>query len=60
MRKFILFAAYLALTGAATLVLSGCQQNPNNRYTIYYQGVPTDFASPYDDPNMYRGGGDEM
>jgi hypothetical protein len=55
MRKLILFAALLAMTGAMTLGLSGCQ-NPNRLYTIYYQGVPVEFASPYDDPAMYRGG----
>ncbi len=51
MKKFILVSAYLAMT----LGLFGCQQNPNARYTTWYQGVPVEFESPYDDPNMYRG-----
>jgi len=56
MKKIILISAYLAMT----LGLFGCQPNPNQpppRYTIWYQGVPVEFASPYDDPNMYRGPG---
>jgi hypothetical protein len=54
MRKLILIFASLA----ATLGLFGCQPNPTPPgYTIWYQGVPTEFASPYDDPGMYRGGG---
>ena len=56
MRKRILFAAYLMMTGAVAFGVSGCQQNPNTRYTVYYQGVPIEFASPYDDPAMYYGG----
>ena len=53
MKKLVLISAYLAMT----LGLFGCQPNPNARYTIWYQGVPVEFDSPYDDPNMYRGGG---
>jgi hypothetical protein len=56
MRKYLLIAACLALTPG----LSGCQPNPNARYTLWYQGVPTEFASPYDDPSMYRGGAGGM
>jgi len=55
MRKRILFATYLVMTGAVAFGVSGCQ-NPNRPYTIYYQGVPIEFASPYDDPAMYYGG----
>ncbi|MGO9786079.1 MAG: hypothetical protein ACLPL5_04635 [Stellaceae bacterium] len=52
MRKLILISACLAMT----LGLFGCQPpNPNTRYTIWYQGVPVQFDSPYDDPAMYRG-----
>jgi hypothetical protein len=50
MRRLILIAAGLAVA----LGLSGCA-NPQAPYTIYYQGAPSSFASPYDDPSMYRG-----
>jgi hypothetical protein len=50
MRKLILISACLAMI----LGLSGCQ-NPNAAYTIYYQGGPAGFTSPYDDPALYHG-----
>ncbi len=53
MRKYILMSACLAMA----LGLFGCQPNPNTRYTIWYQGVPVQFDSPYDDPGFYRGPG---
>ncbi len=54
MRKFILISACLA----AALGLFGCQPPAEPyKYTIYYQGVPVQFESPYDDPGFYRGGG---
>jgi hypothetical protein len=57
MRKFILVSACLAMT----LGLFGCQPpNPNARYTVWYQGAPVEFDSPYDDPALYRGSGDSM
>ncbi len=56
MRKLILISACLA----AALGLFGCQPDPNARYTIWYQGVPVEFASPYDSPFSYIGpGGNE-
>ncbi len=51
MKTFILISACLAMA----LGLLGCQSSQNARYTIYYQGVPVQFDSPYDDPGMYRG-----
>ncbi|MGA2087384.1 MAG: hypothetical protein ABSG66_00550 [Stellaceae bacterium] len=54
MKKVILISAYLAMT----LGLLGCQppsQPP--KYTVWYQGVPFEFDSPYDDPGVYRGSG---
>ncbi len=54
MRKFILISACLA----AALVLFGCQPPAEPyKYTIWYQGVPVQFESPYDDPGFYRGSG---
>jgi hypothetical protein len=53
MRKCILISACLAMT----LGLSGCL-NPNTTYRVYFPDGPVDLASPYDDPNMYRGGTD--
>jgi hypothetical protein len=58
MRKCVLIAVCLTMT----LGLCGCQPNPNAEYTLYFPGMngvvtPVTFASPYDDPSMYRGGG---
>jgi hypothetical protein len=57
MRKFILISAWLAALG-----LLGCQSEPNPVYTIYVPSMDgtitaVPFASPYDDPGFYRGGG---
>ncbi len=61
MKKCILISAYLAVM----LGLFGCQPNPNAApavYTLYFRSMSGEvtavtFASPYDDPNMYRGPG---
>ena len=54
MRKCILISACLA----AAFGLLGCEiPSQHYKYTIYYQGVPVEFDSPYDDPGFYRGGG---
>lgn len=54
MKKLILVPACLALA----LGLFGCQPPAEPyKYRVWYQGVPVEFDSPYDDPAMYRGGG---
>jgi hypothetical protein len=56
MRTFILISACLAMT----LGLFGCQPMPNTHFTIWYQGGPVEFDSPYDAPYMYFGPGGSM